>query len=131
MEGKPSVDYGMPFEDVGEDAWYAEAVRWAASEGIVMGTAETVFLPEAGLTREQAAVMLYRYAAAQAPESVAALAEFADSAEISDWALEALGWAVGAGIMRGSDGLLRPKDTLTRPETAQLMYNYIAAIADA
>ena len=126
MEGEPAVGYGMPFADVGEDAWYAEAVRWAASEKIVTGSAETAFSPDAVLTREQAAVMLYRYAAAEAPESVAALAEFTDSAEISAWAREALGWAVEAGILRGSDSLLRPKDCLTRAEAAQLIYNYAA-----
>ena len=75
--------------------------------------------------------MLYRYALTEAPESVAAFPEYADSAESSDWALEALGWAVDAGIMRGNGDLLRPKEAVTRAEAAQLIYNYIAAIADA
>ena len=126
MAGEPVVAYDLPFQDVRADAWYAETVRWAASEQIVTGTTETAFSPDAGLTREQAAVMLYRYAHAQAPESAAARAEFADSAEISDWAREALGWAADAGILRGSDGFLRPKDTLTRAEAAQLICNYVA-----
>ena len=126
MEGEPAAGYDMPFRDVREDAWYAAAVRWAASAEIVTGTAETNFAPDTGLTREEAAVILYRYAAAQAPGSTAALAEFADSAEISDWAQEAMGWAVDAGIMRGSGGFLRPKDNLTRAEAAQLIYYYAA-----
>ena len=130
MEGEPAAVYDMPFDDVGEDAWYAEAVRWAASEKIVTGTAETTFSPDAGLTREQAVVMLYRYAAAEATESAAGLAGFPDSGEISDWAREALGWAVEAGILRGSGGLLHPGDALTRAEAAQLVCNYTTAIAD-
>ena len=126
MEGEPAAGSDLPFEDVGEDAWYAKAVRWAASEGIVTGTTTTAFSPDANLTREQAAAMLYRYTAAEAPENTTLLEAFADSAEISDWAREALGWAVDAGILCGSDGFLRPKDTLTRAEAAQLIYNYAA-----
>ena len=128
--GEPNVDYNILFTDVGEDAPYAEALRWAVSEQIVTGTTETTFSPDAGLTREQAAVMLYRYAAAEAPESASELAGFTDSAEISGWALDALGWAVDTGIMRGYDGLLRPGDALTRAEAAQLVHNYATAIAD-
>lgn len=122
--GEPEPEHETSFADISADAPYAEAVRWAASEEIVAGTAETTFAPDAELTREQAAVILYRFAVANAPESVAALTEFADSAEISDWALEALDWAVDAGIMCGSDGFLRPKDAVTRAEAAQLIYHY-------
>ena len=119
----------MFFSDISADAPYVKAVRWAASKGIVTGTKETTFAPDAGLTREQAAVMFYRYALAEAPENVTPLETFADSAERSDWALEALVWAASTGILRGSGGFLRPKAVVTRAEAAQLLYNYIAAIA--
>ena len=106
-------------------------MRWAASEKIITGTTETAFSPDTDLTREQAAVMLYRYAIAKAPESDAMIEGFTDRMKISDWALEALGWAVDEGILHGYNGFLRPDYTMTRAEAAQLVCNYTAAIADA
>ena len=62
MDGEPAVNYLMSFDDVADGAWYAEAVRWAASEGIVTGVSESEFAPNANITREQMAAILYRYA---------------------------------------------------------------------
>ena len=129
MAGEPAPKHETAFADISADAPYAGAVRWAASEGIVTGTAETAFSPDAGLTREQAAAMLYRYAKAEVPKGVMGLAGFFDSTEISDWAREGLLWAVHENILNGYESFLRPKDAMTRAEAAQLVRNFSAAIA--
>ena len=126
IRGEPESEHETSFADISADAPYAGAVRWAASEGIIAGTAETAFSPDAGLTREQAAAMLYRYAKGEVPKGVMGLAGFFDSTEISDWARDGLLWAVHENILNGYESFLRPKDAVTRAETAQLIYNCAA-----
>lgn len=90
MEGEPVVNYLMPFTDVDGGAWYAEAVRWAASEGIVTGVSDTSFAPNAEITREQLAAILHRYAGE--PATAANLAGYADGASVSAYAVDAMSW---------------------------------------
>ena len=87
-----------PFTDVADDAWYTKAVIWAANNGIVNGVAKNVFAPDASITREQIAAMLYRYAGAEAAKEDK-LSAFPDAAKVSDWAKEALNWAVASGLI--------------------------------
>ena len=93
----------MPFADVAQDAWYAGAVAWAGENGIVNGVGGGVFAPGKAITREQMVTMLYRYACYRGEATGAAgdLKQFADGEEVSAWAVEAMSWAVGAGLISG------------------------------
>lgn len=111
------------FTDVDPDAWYGEAVAWATGEGIVTGNSSG-FAPDAPVTREQLAVMLYRYADAVGCDdgSWGSLSTFRDRGEISDWAEEAMSWAVGSGLMEGRDGrYLAHQETASRAEVAAIL----------
>ena len=126
MAGEPAANGGLPFADVNENAWYAAAVRWAASEGIVEGTTAATFAPDATLTRAQAAVMLYRYAKSSGKDvSVGEdtnILSYADALDLPEWAVGALQWACGAGVMQGSGGMLMPGDACSRAQTVTMLY---------
>ncbi len=121
MAGEPSVE-GMenPFVDL-QQAWYVDAITWAANAGVVKGITETLFAPERDVTREQAATMLYRYLGE--PETTGAdLSSFPDGGQISKFAVPAMSWAVEAGFFQGfEDGSLRAKATLNRAQMAKLL----------
>ena len=123
-EGRPRVDYLLDFSDVADEAWYTEAIRWAASQGIVGGYGDGTFGPNDPITREQLAVMLWRYSGS--PAATNKELHFNDEAEISGYALEALRWAVENGILNGyGDGRLGPKGQATRAHVAQMLKNFI------
>jgi len=124
MAGEPVVNYAMSFADVSQDAWYAEAVRWAAAEKVVTGYSDTVFAPNDEITRQQMATILCRYAKAEVPEGVMGLAGYGDSTDIADWARSAMLWATHEGILRGSDGLLYPTRGVTRAEAAAMLQRF-------
>ena len=125
LEGQPVVNYLLPFTDVEDDDWYTEAVRWAASEGIVNGVSETSFAPDEAITREQLATMLHRYAEGkgyEAPSGGMAIREFKDYEEISSWALQSMHWAVDSGLINGKgDDILDPTGTATRAEVSKIL----------
>ena len=106
--------------------WYAGAASWAASVGVVTGTDEG-FEGEANVTREAVATMLYRYAKAQGNDVAARadLSAFADAASVSDWALEAMHWAVGTGLVNGMDGTLAPQAPATRAQLAAIIERFV------
>ena len=122
--GEPSVD-GLknPFQDVADGQWYTKAVVWAAGKGIVNGTSETTFDPDASITREQIAAILHRYASK--PETKGDLASFPDAATVSDYAKTAMAWAVEKGIIGGSDGKLDPRSNATRAQVAAILMRYL------
>lgn len=133
MEGKPVVNYAMSFGDVAADSWYAEAVRWAASEGIVSGYSDTAFGSNDSVTREQLAAMLWKYAQNRnADVSVGEntnILSYQDAAEISEYAIPAIQWACGAGVMSGkTGGYLDPTGTATRAEAAQMLMKFCAVV---
>ena len=118
-----------PFTDVADDAWYTKAVIWAANNGIVNGVAKNVFAPDASITREQIAAMLYRYAGAEAAKEDK-LSAFPDAAKTSDWAKEALNWAVASGLINGvadANGTanLEPQATATRAQIATILMRWL------
>lgn len=115
------------FTDVPDGQWYSDAVAWAAQEGIVLGTTRTTFSPDEALTREQLATILLRYAEKNALDEAArsSLSGFADGASVSPYAREAMCWAVGAGIFKGSDGLLLPQDGATRAQAAAVLVRFL------
>ena len=109
------------FTDVESTAWYAEAVSWAVEAGVVNGVSDTQFDPEGKITREQIATMLYRYAGNNAQADASALNTFVDGAQVSDWAANAMAWAVEEGHMNGKgNNDLQPQATATRAEVAAL-----------
>lgn len=118
-----------PFTDVADDAWYTKAVIWAANNGIVNGVAKNVFAPDASITREQIATMLYRYAGAEAAKEDK-LSAFPDAAKVSDWAKEALNWAVASGLINGvadanGTASLEPQATATRAQIATILMRWL------
>ena len=123
MEGEPGVNYLMPFTDVDGGAWYAEAVRWAASEGIVTGVSDTSFAPNAEITREQLAAILHRYAGE--PATAANLAGYADGASVSAYAVDAMSWCVEHDIITGTTATtLEPQGTATRAQAAAMLMRF-------
>ncbi len=128
-EGKPQVNYAMLFNDVDEESYFAEAVRWAASEGIVNGYSETEFAPDQNITREQIAAIMFRYAKYKgvAPTGEWAIGmDYADLGEISDYAAEAVMYCKLKDIMQGKDNNnFAPQDNATRAETAAILQRFI------
>ena len=123
-EGRPGVNYLLDFSDVAGEAWYTEAVRWATSQGIVGGYGNGTFGPNDPITREQLAVMLWRYSGS--PTATNKELHFNDTDEISGFALDALRWAVENGILNGyGDGRLGPQGQATRAQVAQMLKNFI------
>lgn len=128
LEGKPKGT-AANFSDVQADAWYAEAVGWAASNKVVTGYADGTFRPNAAVTREQAAVILYRYAQSKGIDvSVGEntnILSYVDVQQASEYAIPALQWAVGAGVLNGKNGgRLAPTGTATRAEIAAIMQRW-------
>lgn len=121
-EGRPAAS-GSVFPDVPPDAWYSQAVAWAAERGIVSGYGSGLFGPGNQITREQMAVMLWRYSGSPAP--VNQTLSFSDADAAGGYARTALCWAVEQGIMRGNGGRLDPKGLATRAHTAQMLKNFI------
>ena len=120
-DGTASTVAGFP--DVSPTAWYADAVNWAAANGYVTGYDNGLFGPEDDLTREQLAAILYRYAGSPAPAG--SLDGFADAASASAYAVDALRWAVGEGLLTGKDGgRLDPTGTASRAELAQILARF-------
>ena len=122
-EKQPAVDYLMTFDDVSEDAYYAEAVRWAASEGIVKGYSETEFAPDKLISREEMAAVINRYADYKGISGTAGdLSKFADESLVAGWARDNVEWAVGSGLISGTDeNRLNPQGNTTRAETAVIL----------
>ena len=133
LEGEPAVNYALPFDDIDGDEWYAEAVRWAASEGIVNGVSDTEYAPNANITREQLATMLYRYAQYSGMDAVDLrenISGFADADSVSEYAVQALNWAVGEELVNGmGDNTLAPQGNATRAQAAALLMRYVEYVA--
>ena len=128
LEGKPKGT-AANFSDVQADTWYAEAVGWAASNKVVTGYADGTFRPNAAVTREQAAAILYRYAQSKGIDvSVGEntnILSYVDVQQASEYAIPALQWAVGAGVLNGKNGgRLAPTGTATRAEIAAIMQRW-------
>lgn len=123
--GSPVVNYAMNFTDVDSGAYYAEAVRWAASLGIAGGYGDGRFGTNDFVTREQVAAMLYRFAKAQDMDTTQggmAAREFADFESVSSYALEAVDWAVNAGVLKGDNNRILPQDNCTRAQIVTMLY---------
>ena len=119
--GEPAVRGTNTFRDVAANTWYTDAIIWASTNGIVTGVDDGLFNPNGAITREQLATILYRYAKYVGDDvsASASLAGFTDAGSISDYAKDAMSWAVAAGLFEGRDnGKLEPTGTATRAEIA-------------
>ena len=124
MSGE-TAEADSSFRDVSSSAYYAAAVNWASSEGIVNGTGANAFSPNASITREQLAAMLYRYAGE--PSVSADLSAYTDTDDISPYASKAVEWCVAKGILSGKSATrLAPQDTATRAECAAMLQRFAA-----
>ncbi len=130
LAGKPVVNYLMTFTDVSQDAWYAEAVRWAASEGIVAGYGNNIFGPDDPINRQQLAAILYRFEQGQGGGfrgNWMFLLDCTDRAEISPWAYEPMCWLTMNGILRKDDtGALLPHEGVSRIQADSILTAYWA-----
>lgn len=128
MEGRPGVgDLTENFSDVSDDDWFAPAVKWASSNGIVKGTSETTFSPTTSSSRETTATLLARYAEYKKCDMTANadLSKYEDASAISDWASASMEWANANSIINGiSTTQIAPKGTATRAQMAQILKNF-------
>lgn len=127
MNGEPEVEYNDAFYDVPENEWYTKAVLWANQIGVVTGYSNGNFGPADNITREQMALMMYRYADYLGYDTSerADLSSFSDASFISDYALEAMQWANAKGIITGkSDGRLDPNGYAVRAECATIILRF-------
>ncbi|MDF3003022.1 MAG: hypothetical protein K0Q48_3141, partial [Bacillota bacterium] len=132
MAGSPDAVEGLHFNDVPEGAWYYPAVAWASSDGIINGY-QGNYSPADPITREQVVTILYRYAKSTGMEMKGngSLSSFTDRDQISEFAIEAMKWAVGNGIISGAtDTTLNPKATATRAEVAAMMVRAMELLDD-
>ena len=121
--GRPAASANSGFTDVPSGSWYASAVNWAAAQGYVTGYEDNRFAPDAPVTREQVAAILWRFSGSPAANS--APLSFRDAQQISGYAQQAMAWAVAQGILQGSGDVLNPNGETTRAQAAQILMNYI------
>lgn len=120
--GSPVVNYAMNMSDVPESSYYAEAVRWALSEGITTGTTENTFSPDSECTRAQAVAFLFRYAASEAVTLQELVSGFSDADSVPGYALPAMNWALAEEIVQGNGSKLMPNDSCTRAQIVTFLF---------
>ena len=128
MENEPAAKHGCPFADVRRGSYYEQAIAWAAENGIVTGFDASTFAPDQAITREQLAAILFRFAAYRGLDAVTLrenLSGFRDRAAISAYAVPALNWAVGEGLMQGTGDKLEPTGSATRAQVAAMLRRFI------
>ncbi len=131
LDGQKEPTGANPFTDVEPDSWYTEAVIWAVENEIVLGMGDGTFAPEAEITREQMAAILYRYAAYRGDDMTtdADLAAFPDEERVSAYAREALAWAVDRGLIngvaQGGESWLEPRAGATRAQVATILMHFL------
>lgn len=130
MAGEPEVTGENPFTDVPDGQWYTDAVLWAAENNITDGTSETTFSPNNPLTREQMATFFYRFANFEAGEPIEVtgdLSGYTDADLVADYAVDAMTWAVGEGVISGiGNNTLAPDNTASRAQMATVLTRYTA-----
>ncbi len=131
LEGEPAVSGRSGFSDVTFNSYYEDAVTWAADNGIVNGTSTTMFSPNANVTREQMAAILYRYAQYKKYNTAASsgLNGFTDHASVSGYATASLEWAVAEKLVNGSAGKLMPTGNATRAQVAAILHRFVENVA--
>ena len=129
MENEPRCFGSAAFSDVKPGAYYEKAVVWASQNNIVSGYTDGTFRPDAPVTREQLASILYRYTRYRGQDVSAAgttsLTGYGDAQAVSNYALPAMRWACGMGILQGANGKLNPNGLATRAQLAAMLHRYL------
>ena len=128
MENEPAAKHGCPFADVRRGSYYEQAIAWASENGIVTGFDSSTFAPDRAITREQLAAILFRFAAYRGMDAVTLrenLSSFQDQAAISAYAVSALNWAIGEGLMQGTGDKLEPTGNATRAQVAAMLRRFM------
>ena len=132
LENKPVVNYAMTFKDVSSNAYYCEAVRWAASSGVVFGYDANTFAPDQNISREQLATILWRYAKYKGYDvsigEETNILSYDDALNISEYAYPPLQWACGAGLMEGDANKLMPQGGATRAQAATILQRFVSNV---
>ncbi|MBR4031033.1 MAG: S-layer homology domain-containing protein, partial [Clostridia bacterium] len=133
LAGEPVVNFALSFDDVKQDEWYTEAIRWAASEKIVLGITDTEFGVNSEITREQMVTLLYRYAQSKGLDvsysDDVTHVNFNDFGGIHSYAIHAVNWATDKGVMQGNaDNTFAPRKSATRAETAAVFTRFVNLI---
>lgn len=134
LEGEPTAQTQTTFADVKNGAWYADAVSWAAENGIVNGVSKESFNPDGNVTREQIATIMLRYSRHKGYDTEARtdISSFADAKQVSDYATDAMSWANAAGLISGSDEngklLLLPQGNATRAQVAMILMRFVKTL---
>lgn len=130
MEGQPAVSGKDSFTDTGDNNWYTKAITWASQNGIVNGYGDGLFGPEDPVTREQMVTMFYRYAKAKGYDlTEGSLAGFTDGGQVSEFAQNAMKWAVGKGLIIGTgNDMLEPRGQSNRAEAATVITRFVEKI---
>ena len=123
MEGKPAGTKSAGFKDVPDGQWFTDAINWCAAKGIVAGYNKDSFGPNDPITRQQLATILYQYAKLKGYDTAASgdLSKFNDGKDVSTYAVTPMKWAVGHGLISGTDIGLEPKGTATRAQIAVIL----------
>ena len=132
MAQPESVESTHNFKDVAKGQWYSDAVAWAAANGIVSGITSTEFAPDSDISREQMALIIYRFAKMQGynVSDASDLSNFADTSDVSDWAIDAIRWANKTELVNGtSETTLSPKATATRAQVAAILMRFCENVA--
>ena len=132
LEGSPTASAG-DFTDVADGDWYAQAVNWAASVGVVNGFDDGTFQPNTAITREQMAAILRNYAQYKGLDVSASgdLSAYTDADSVSDWAKESMQWAVGEGLLSGMTvDTLEPQGLSTRAQVAAVLQRYLDSVTE-
>lgn len=131
LEGQPAVNGRSGFSDVQYNGYYEDAVTWAADNGIVNGTSTTTFSPNANVTREQMAAILYRYAQYKKYNTAASssLNSFSDHTSVSGYAEASLQWSVAEKLVNGSNGKLMPTGNASRAQVAAILHRFAENVA--
>ena len=129
-EGEPAVNKSIPFADVDVNAYYSSAVIWAEANGIVNGVTENEFSPDENITREQIAAIMFRYAKYKGYDvglgENTNILSYTDAESISEYAISAMQYAVGSGLMKGkTESTINPLDNATRAEIAAILQRFI------
>jgi len=129
--GSPVVNHIIPFSDVAEDAWYADAVRWAVAERLIEGAIGSTLDPDAPLLREETVSLLYRFAAASGRDvSIGEdtnILSYDDALDVGSSSASAMQWAVGSGVVEGDGSRLLPKRSVTRAEAVTMLMRLLNA----
>ncbi len=133
IAGSPGVQYSAKFPDVPSGTWYSDPVIWASNAGVVTGYQNGTFGPADNINREQLAVMMYRYAqyCGYNTGNKADLSKYPDAGKVSAWAVDAMRWAVGTGIITGKNGgqYLDPAGNASRAECAVIIQRFMEKYA--